>query len=858
MNDHVDPDPSEPSGPSGADDHHDRHEQDDDGRDPVLAAAGARLRQGSTPISAQAVEIGVLRRRARRTGLLAAASVAVIALLGGLLVVRDGSTGDTVLAGGPSSARIDRLVASLPDRPVDPTEVELVSTVSTFADCDALIGDLREVGARHVGSRGFGAYGDVVPGVAYDEGRGAPAGVTTQDTAASMGTADGAADAAGAGQTLGTNVQVLGVDELDFVKADGTLVYDLDGKGNLRITDAGSLRVLSTLDVTPGPEGEPGGDRVGPVGPPRVTDLLVAGGRLVVFGSEYEVSAPVKGDPSATTATTAYLTVTFVDATDPAHPEVTDRVRVEGSLVSARLVKGQVRLVTTANMADLGFVTPTTAASVAKALEVNRRSVAASTAADWIPYWQRNGSDARPLVPCQRVHVPDTFSGVAMTSMVTFPLGAGRFEPAATSILAPGSTLYAGPDRVAISSEVWVDPIDRDRLRFDDWKTAVHEFTFAAATDGADRRDRRDRRSPPSAPSYEGSGIVDGSTIGQFAFGEVGDSVAVVTTRGTPWNQDPERGVDLTVLSPDGRGALSETAKVADLARGDGGVEAVRFVDGRVLVSTGSLGRDVHVIDVSDPARPRRAGRVAVPGTVGYFHPLPGHRALIVGSRHDRVGDEPDARDRSWVTARLLDVADPDAPRIVASWERPWASDDVGSDHHAFTYWPGRRLAMWGVHDARWEAGEQDPDRPNHAVVLGTGGGLTEVAVPAASRPPEVPAPCPVVEVTDPEVRRMVGPGGVVLRCSERSAEEIEWPRYRCYAVDDTLIARYAPTERGRGVFFLCSPADPPRVARVLVVSGRPVLFTDQTLETLDPATFRSTRIAYHPTGEPYWPRAVP
>ena len=87
---------------------------------------------------------------------------------------------------------------------------------------------------------------------------------------------------------------------------------------------------------------------------------------------------------------------------------------------------------------------------------------------------------------------------------------------------------------------MWVDPIDRDRLKFDDWQTAIHEFTFA------------DR----AAPTYEGSGIVDGSTIGQFAFGEVGDSLAVVTTKGTPWDQNPKVGVDLTILSPDGKGGL--------------------------------------------------------------------------------------------------------------------------------------------------------------------------------------------------------------------------------------------------------------------------------------------------------------
>ena len=33
-----------------------------------------------------------------------------------------------------------------------------MSSVSTFADCDALIGDLRRVGAEHVGSRGFGGH----------------------------------------------------------------------------------------------------------------------------------------------------------------------------------------------------------------------------------------------------------------------------------------------------------------------------------------------------------------------------------------------------------------------------------------------------------------------------------------------------------------------------------------------------------------------------------------------------------------------------------------------------------------------------------------------------------------------------
>ena len=814
-------------------DHLDPTTPDDDDDDLALSAAGARLREQSSSLSPATVEVGALRRRIRRMSVVAGTSLVAVALLAGLLIQQRSATPGSEMAsnqrGTATPAKVGRLLSSLDPQPIDPTKVELVSTVSTFPDCDALIGDLRRVGAEHVGSRGFGGFWGVIP-FGYSEsalgGFAADGAASAAPQPASRALGGGGAD----GSTLGTNVQVEGVDELDYVKAVGSLIYDLDGKGNLRITDAKALEVISTLDVTP-PEADAdgGGPGVyGPGGPAQTGDLLVADGRVVVFGTEVEVSDPVEGDPSATQATTVFMTVTFVDATDPASPTITDQVRVEGSLVSARLVDGEVRLVTTSNMADLGFVSPTTPSSVANALDLNRRTVAASTAPDWVPDWQRDGEDPVPLVPCDRVHVPDTFSGVAMTSMVTFPLGAGRFEPAGTSILAPASTLYAGLDKVAISSEVWVDPIDRDRLHFDRWQTAVHEFHF----------------DDDAAPSYAGSGIVDGSTIGQFAFGELAGSLAVVTTEGVPWQQDPTNGIDLTILTPDGDGALTETSKVADLADGKGEVSAVRFVDDRVLISTGPFGREIHVIDVTQPTDPRRAGSLTLASTVGYFHPLPDHQALVVGSRYDEVGEGRNQQTRSWVQAQLLDISDPDAPRIVSTWERPWVADNVASDHHAFTYWPDRQLAMWGLANTQF-----DPqDRSNQAAVLSTSGGITEVAAPVASKPNEVASPCPTVEITEAEARQMVGPGGRVLRCGDRELTEVEWPRYQCYRVDDATIARFAPGEQEAASFFVCSPAPPPTVNRVLVVSGTPIMVTDQTLEALDPTTFQTSSVAFHPT----------
>jgi len=791
-------DPLDPTGP-GPDD------------DPTLAAAGSRLRAEVGGLSPDAVRAAALGRRSRRLGVVAGAALVAAVAFGGVAVraslTDDGGSGTPSRAGGlPAGAEVDEVLAGLPDQPIDPTTVKLVSTVSSFDSCGALVDDLRRVGAAHVGSRGFGGF-DAMPAGGYAEAR----------AAADVGKAAMTTAAPADGTTLGTNVQVVGVDELDHVKAAGHLIYDLDRTGDLRITDVRSKQVVATLDVTP-------------TDTSSVDQLLVAGGRVAVFGQEVETSEPVEGDPSATRAQTAYLTVALVDATDPAAPVLADRVRVEGRLVAARLVGGEVRLVTTAHMADLGFVLPTTPTSVAKALDANRRAVAGSGAADWIPDWQRDGEQPRPLVPCERVHVPDTFAGVAMTSLVTFPIGE-RFTPSATSILAPGETLYAGLDRVAISAGVWVDPIDRDRLDFEDWQTAVHELSFE---EGA-------------PPAYEGSGIVDGSTVGQFAFGEIGDALAVVSTAGAPWRQADDQRVDLTVLARAGGGRLVERSSVTDLADGRGAVSAVRFVEDRVLVSTGPFGRQVRVIDVDDPAAPRRAGAVNLPGDVGYFHPLPDHRALVIGSRHDVVGSGRNAQDRSWVQADLLDVGDPDAPRVLATWERPWSADQLSWDHHAFTYWPERDLALWGVQDTRWEGGADG--RPNHAVVLRTDGGVTEVATPEASKPNEEPPPCATVPITDPEVRQMLGADQQVLRCDDPARRELSWPRYECWKIEAGMVEQVAPGEGAKGSFFACGPAGPPVVSRVLVVDGTPMLLTDQTLETLDPETFASTSITYHPGG---------
>ena len=162
--------PHPPESPSGA----------PDPDDPVLAGAGARLRERTgCSLSGAVIEASVLRRRNRRLTVVAGSAFALVALLAGVLVAEQSDdASDTALRAGSDATPkelndAEILLAGLDDQPVDPTEVQLVSSVSTFDDCDALIGDLRQVGAEHVGSRGFGAWQAVFGTGGLDETAGA-------------------------------------------------------------------------------------------------------------------------------------------------------------------------------------------------------------------------------------------------------------------------------------------------------------------------------------------------------------------------------------------------------------------------------------------------------------------------------------------------------------------------------------------------------------------------------------------------------------------------------------------------------------------------------------------------------------
>ena len=203
---------------------------------------------------------------------------------------------------------------------------------------------------------------------------------------------------------------------------------------------------------------------------------------------------------------------------------------------------------------------PAGADSEAIAEEANRASMLASTLEDWLPAYSQttqDGATTEGLLPmCEHVHTPTVFSGFGVTTVLSVPV-AGAIDPAAaTSVLAPGETVYASTRSIYVSTATWIDPaaeeasnLDWDQFRAE-FRTNIHRFDI----------------SNPAEAVYTASGSVRGEIHSQFALSEHAGHLRVVTTS-SDRSTASESWVRVLAES-DGR--LVEVGSVGDIGRASG------------------------------------------------------------------------------------------------------------------------------------------------------------------------------------------------------------------------------------------------------------------------------------------------
>ncbi|WP_445152075.1 beta-propeller domain-containing protein [Baekduia sp. Peel2402] len=508
-----------------------------------------------------------------------------------------------------------------------------------FTSCRALLGYARENAQR---AGGVGVPVRAVGGVAIDVVA-RPTPRPLDDVAAAPTSANGVEDSASAGKTTEfstTNVQEAGIDEPDVVKTDGKVVYAAV-EGALRVVDVtgDAPRVIATLPLTQ---------------TTTAHDLLLRGTRLLVLS----------GAGSQTT-------LTEVDVTDPAAPKVARTMDVPGQYVDARMTGGTARIVVSA--------TPEVAPTPGEPVALDKAPLRTFLPATTIRSKLTGRTYRRGVVPCDDVRRPDVFSGLSLLTVLTVDLDKGLYNVDRDAVMAGAQTVYGSGTSLYVASQKYVRGLDDATDVPPKFTTEIHRF--AAADDGT--------------TTYAGSGTVPGFVLNSYAMSEQDGALRVASTDEPSWlpegGQSTPAQSSVTVLKPGPSGALSQVGQVSGLGQGER-IYAVRFVGATGYVVTFRQVDPLYTLDLGDPAKPRVAGELKIPGYSAYLHPI--GDGLLLG-----VGQEADDRGRVQGTqVSVFDVSNLALPKRVQHAVYGNASSPAEVDPHAFLWWAPAQtvvLPLW-------------------------------------------------------------------------------------------------------------------------------------------------------------------
>jgi len=530
--------------------------------------------------------------------------------------------------------------------------VSTESALHTGADCEQLLEQfqanlLAQVQQRAEEARQQRQY--YLPTPEVDTG----VPVTSVDVAPiSVGSNASSAASSGAIGFSGTTLQVPGVDEADFVKTEGDRIYLLHGPKLyvLRADSIDSTEILSSITI----EGE-------------AVDLFVHEGKVAVFS---RLSGTVPGADASTYQYyyyyyPYYTKLTVLDAASGT-PEVLRESYVEGNYASSRRHDAVVRaIVQQSSKAQLDYPNvvyvdflghPYSEEEVDLQVDLwvslATDSILDSVIDDYLPseFELANGALVKQALRCSDYLLP----GAALTqagssSVVTLDLDAPTDPLRHTTVLGVAEGVYANTDVVLFTQTEYRYGAEQASAQ-----TNIHRFDI----DGVNT-------------TYSASGTFSGYIQGQFSLDELDGVIRVSTTENTfltaPLPVEGDAAVPVPppvsrvlTLGKDGN-RLVELGRTPDFGANEQ-VYATRFLGDRGYVVTYRQIDPLFVVDLADPAAPKIAGALHLPGYSNFLYPMPDHHLLAIGQEADSNGLE------LGLALKIFDVRDANAPSLAHSY----------------------------------------------------------------------------------------------------------------------------------------------------------------------------------------------
>ncbi|MEU8247017.1 beta-propeller domain-containing protein [Nonomuraea sp. NPDC048916] len=531
--------------------------------------------------------------------------------------------------------------------------LEAVRLVS-YTSCDELLAGLRERAAENVGAWGFG--GPMVKYLARDTAMAVPESKIADTPEHST-----------------TNVHEAGVDEPDLVKTDGNRVITATG-GVLRITDTATRKVTASLDLT-------GGDQPGY----QPAELLVSGDRALVLmrggGMVFDAIAPM--------GETRYLLVDL-----SGQPRVLSTIKPEGEYVDARMVGSTVRLVTR-SQPGITFPRPADATSEAERTKINQATVRRAPLEAWLPEVEitdASGATRKHSVPCERVSHPADYTGTSLLTLHTIDLAQGVTAAGTDpiSLAADGDIVYGtGQSLYVASNPRWWWPVQPPAVE-DAPQAPVTEPTPSEPTPKTPATEEPQEETEvhrfdigkPGAPAYVASGKVPGRLLNQYSLSEHDGHLRIATTL----TSTDQRTSSSSVYVLEAAG-MRKVGEVGGLGKGER-IYSVRFLGPVGYCVTFKQVDPLYTIDLRDPAEPRVTGELKITGYSAYLHPAGEGRLIGIGQEAGQQGRTLGSQ------VSLFDVSDPAGPRRLSQLFQKDSGSAAEWDPHAFLYWPKTGLSV--------------------------------------------------------------------------------------------------------------------------------------------------------------------
>jgi uncharacterized secreted protein with C-terminal beta-propeller domain len=489
-----------------------------------------------------------------------------------------------------------------------------------------------------------------------------------------------------------TNTQVAGVDEADFVETDGRFIYSITG-GKLVIISAlpaEETAVISSTQI----EG-------------NVTGMYLDGDRLVVLSS-VNTQIPVEPVDDGTAVQWMGHTlkhqvkVTVFEVSNRANPKISEESYLDGTLNTSRYIDGRLYLIMNnpmrlpePRMIDVGepqeteesggwkmsigapvtidFTTSLTIIDDAQYFKQMKQQYRYETEEEYRA--RLEGMSLAELLPgyTTRVSGPDgqliESSGSLvgqiytppehgdsyqwnMSSIVLMDLNESQPGPTATTnIIGMAGQVYATGQSMYLTAPVW----ERTTGWAGEERTDIYKFALGQ-----------------NSVDLVATGETPGHTLNSYSMDENGDYFRIATT-----SDGPNQSSNLFVLRQNDR-TLETVGQLTGLGVGQQMFSA-RFMGDKAYLVTFHNIDPLFTIDLSDPAAPRVAGELEIPGFSNYLHPIGDDYLLGLGGAWHHM------------QLSLFDVSDMADPRRVDLFKLDdgWSTSSTAQfDPHAFAYFP--------------------------------------------------------------------------------------------------------------------------------------------------------------------------